>query len=57
MFDVRTRQIVHLTSKHRYFNLDTSAENKGLECAIAYNNIESRCLIHVFISTLEEPYK
>jgi len=25
-----------------------SAENKGLECAIAYNNIESRFLNYVF---------
>jgi len=41
-------------SKHRYFNY--CAENKGLECTIAYNNIESMFPNHVFfISTLCNP--
>jgi len=31
---------------------NTNAENKGLECTIAYNNVESRFPNHVFLYQL-----
>jgi len=37
MFDVKYGLFDKL-----YIQVDTSAENKGLECTIPYNNIESR---------------
>jgi len=58
MFDVEYGHFdklnVEFHSKHRYFNpsLEYNAENKGPECTITYNNIESRFSNHVLISTL-----
>jgi len=40
-------------SKHILITLgNTSADNKGLECTIAYNNIERRFPNHVFLYQL-----
>jgi len=49
------------TKLHRYFNYsceNTSAVNKGLECTIAYNNIESMFLGHFLyqLCCKEDPF-
>jgi len=55
MFDVEYGLFDKLRAPNLFQNGDnlitlgyTSAENKGLECTIAYNNIISRFLNHVF---------